>query len=221
MTEVNILIVEDDVESALYIKEFLEECSFSVDIFTTATDAIFHIKFKKYDVILLDLNLPDFEGFEILKFLNSDHFSIPVIILSAYSDVNTKLKAFKLGAKDYLVKPIDPNELEARIWIQLGNSTQVKTLVEKRPFKIVNNEIFYKDQPLRLTRIEFRLLGLLIKNSNKIISRKELMSLLSDKSSERSLDGHIKNIRKKLSALDIPAKNILVTEYGLGYKLIV
>ena len=219
MKKIHILIVEDDIESAMYLKEYLEECSFVIDVFNTATDAIFHIKFKQYGLVLLDLNLPDFEGFEILKFLNNDNYSIPVIVLSGYADVEMKLKAFKFGAKDYIVKPVDPSELEARIWVHLGNSSKVKTLVDRKPFKIIENEIYYKNQILKLTRIEFKLLSLLIDNQDKIVTREELAEMLSSRSSERSLDGHIKNIRKKLSELSNTPKDIISTEYGIGYKL--
>jgi len=221
LKKTHILIVEDDIESAMYLKEYLEECSFMVDVFNTATDAIFHIKFKQYALVLLDLNLPDFEGFEILKFLNNDNYSIPVIVLSGYSDIDIKLKAFKFGAKDYIVKPVDPNELEARIWVQLGNATKVKTLSDKKPFEIINNEIYYKKQLLKLTRIEFKLFSILIENPNKIVSRDELSSVLSSRSRGRTLDGHIKNIRKKLSMIEGIPKDIISTEYGIGYKLIV
>ncbi len=219
MSKTQILIVEDDVESAVYIKEYLEEYSFAAEVVTTTTDAIFHIKFKQYGLIILDLNLPDYDGFEVLKFLNSDNYNIPVIVLSAYSEVDTKIKSFKFGAKDYLVKPVDPSELEARIWVHLGNNSNVKTLLDKKPFKILNNEILYKNQPLKLTRIESKILKMLIEQQNRIVSREELTKVLSIKSNKRSLDGHIKNIRKKINLIENSAKDIISTEYGIGYKL--
>ncbi len=117
--EYKILLVEDDDNSALLISNFLEEFDFIVDIVNTVTDAISNINFNKYSIILLDINLPDFNGFEVLKFVNKNKKNIPILVLSAYSDKNTKLQAFKLGASDYMVKPIDPEELEARIWVQL------------------------------------------------------------------------------------------------------
>ncbi len=220
MNETKILIVEDDVDNAVYIKEFLEECSFVVEVFTTTTDAIFHLKFDQYSLILLDLNLPDFEGFELLKFLNDLNYSIPVIVLSAYSEVEMKLKAFKYGAKDYVVKPADPNELEARIWVQLGRNSRVRVQLENNFLRLVNNEIYFKNKLLKLTRTEYKILLLLIENRNKIIKREELYNIISSKSNQRTLDGHIKNIRKKIAFIDKSDKEIIATEYGIGYKLI-
>ncbi len=221
MVETNILIVEDDVESAVYIKEYLKDCAVEADIFSTATDAIFHIKFKKYDLILLDLNLPDFDGFEVLKFLNNEHHAIPVIVLSAYSNIDIKLKSFKLGAKDYIIKPIDLSELEARIWVHLGNNSKIKTPQEKKPFTVLDNEVYYKNISLNLTRTEYKLFCIFIENPNKIIKRETLAKVLSSKSTQRTLDGHIKNIRKKISKIPNNNQEIISTEYGMGYKLII
>ena len=89
--EYNILLIEDDENSAILIKEFLEEYDFKINIANTVTTAISNIKFEKYSLILLDINLPDFNGFEVLKFLNLNKINIPVIVISAYSDKNSKL----------------------------------------------------------------------------------------------------------------------------------
>lgn len=216
-----ILLVEDEESSAFLIKEFLEEFGFKVDIQSSVTSAVSNIKFHNYSVILLDINLPDFSGFEVLKFLNNSKFNIPVIILSAYSDKNHKLQAFKFGASDYMVKPIDPEELEARIWVQLKKSSPFKNEnMTKEIFKTEENTIFFKDNPLKLTKIEFDILTVLIKNKNQTIKREILLDILSSQiKSDRSLDFHIKNIRLKL-AENATNPKYLTTEYGVGYKLI-
>lgn len=221
INQYEILLVEDDESSALLIKEFLEEYDFKVDIQNCVTSAISSMKFHNYSVILLDINLPDFSGFEVLKYLNKSKFNIPVIVMSAYSDRNHKLQAFKFGANDYMVKPIDPEELEARIWVQLRNLSSFKNIeLDKELFKIEQNSIYFKNNLLKLTKIEFEILSILIKNKNQTIKREILLNQLSSIiQSDRSLDFHIKNIRLKLGENATNPK-YLVTEYGVGYKLI-
>lgn len=157
----SILLVEDDDSAALLVKHFLEECDFRVDISNSVTMAISNIKFEKYSIILLDINLPDFDGFEILKFLNKNKINIPVIVISAYSNKDLKLQAFKLGANDYMVKPIDPEELEARIWVQLKNSTCITESIDKKLFELQDNSILFDNKNLKLTKIEFDILKFL------------------------------------------------------------
>ena len=176
IAQCEILLVEDDESSAFLIKEFLEEYGFKVDIQNSVTSAVSSIKFHDYSLILLDINLPDFSGFEVLKFLNKSKYNIPVIVLSAYSDKSYKLQAFKFGASDYMVKPIDSEELEARIWVQLKNFSQFKNeVIANEIFKIEENSIFFKDISLKLTKIEFDILSLLIKNKNQAIKREMLL----------------------------------------------
>lgn len=214
----NILLIEDDHETALLLKEYLDNIDFNVDIFDTVTSAISHFNFKKYSLILLDINMPDFNGFEVMKFLSKNQLNIPVIIISAYSDKNIKLQAFKMGANDYMVKPIDPEELEARIWVQLRNHTDL-TVEKTKTFEISENTIYFDAEPLNLTKTEFDILSLLIKNKNSVVKRDYLLDFLSSISiNNRSLDYHIKNIRKKLKDNATNPK-YLITEYGVGYKI--
>ena len=219
--EYNILLIEDDENSAILIKEFLEEYDFKVNIANTVTTAISNIKFEKYSLILLDINLPDFNGFEVLKFLNLNKINIPVIVISAYSDKNSKLQAFKLGANDYMVKPLDPEELEARIWVQLkNNSNFFSKNINETLFQIEDKVILFDEKPLKLTKTEFEILTFLINNKNQTIRREKLLDFLSSIiQSERSLDYHIKNIRIKLGDNGTNPK-YLQTEYGIGYRLV-
>lgn len=215
----NILLIEDDEFTAGLIKDFLEEYNFKVDIVNTVTSAISNIKFGKYSIILLDINIPDFNGFEVLSFLNKNKINIPVIVASAYSDKNTKLQAFKLGAVDYMIKPIDPEELEARIWVHIKNVSTFVEKIEKKVFQLVNNTIFFEDKSLKLTKTEFEILKYLIENKNSVVKRDDLLKCLSSIiQSDRSLDYHIKNIRIKIGDNGVNPK-YLITEYGIGYKL--
>ena len=217
MQKVRILLVEDDELASELIYTYLTECGFEIEPVFTATDSVAKIKNENFDLLLLDINLPDFDGFEVLKSIKN-HTSIPIIVTSAYNDTQRKLMAFKYGASDYMTKPLDLEELEARVWLQLGKNSEIKTEDEKRIFEIKENHIYFKKQRLELTTIEFELLSLLIQNKNNVIKREELVSALSSISSNRSLDNHIKNIRKKIGDNGNKAQ-YLKTEYGVGYTL--
>lgn len=219
MIKNKILIVEDDPEAARYLKEYLQECEFEIEVFETVTDGISHIKFNHYSLILLDINLPDYDGFEVLKFINKHNINIPVIVVSAYSAREYKIQAFRLGASDYVSKPIDPEELELRIWVHLKNQTQFESL-HNALFYIQGNSIYFKSRFLKLTKIEFNILSHLIDYRGKTVKREELLKYLSSKSqNDRSLDYHMRNIRHKIQ--DNGSNPIyLHTEYGVGYKLI-
>ncbi len=217
MDKLKLLIVDDDETAASWMHTYLEACRFDVKSVHTITDAIAIIKQTEYQILLLDLSLPDFTGFDLLKKIKNS-ISLPVIIISAHGDTPSKVKAFKYGASDYMVKPIDLEELEARIWALMGRYSDIKTEDEKNIFEIKNNFIFFKQEMLDLTALEFEILSMLIINKHQTISRELLAKSLSSISSHRSLDHHIKNIRKKIGDNGNHAK-YLKTEYGVGYKL--
>jgi len=213
-----ILLIEDDEMSSELICNFLSQCNFDVKPVYTVTDGISHMNTNNYDLLILDINLPDFSGFEILKHMKN-RISMPIIVTSAYSDTRSKVSAFNYGASDYIVKPLDLEELEARIWVQLGKSSKIQTKNEKSLFQIKESSIQFKETIINLTTIEFEILSQLIKNINQTVTRDELISSLSSLSSHRSLDNHIKNIRKKIGDNGNNAQ-YLKTEYGVGYKLL-
>ena len=217
MQKGKILLVEDDELSSELIYEYLSDCGFAVESVSTATDGVAKVKNESFDLLLLDINLPDFNGFEVLKSIKNQ-VTLPVIVTSAYNDTERKLLAFKYGASDYMTKPLDLEELEARIWLQLGKNSEIKIESEKKVFEIKNKHIYFQHKQLDLTTIEFELLSLLIQNKNNVMRREELVHALSSISSHRSLDNHIKNIRKKIGDNGTNAK-YLKTEYGVGYKL--
>ncbi len=215
-----ILLIEDDLESIELIKEYLDEYGYKIDYKLTVTEGLSSLNIKEYDLILLDINLPDYYGFEVLKQLQIENTNIPVIVISAYSDRKTKLHSFKLGASDYMTKPIDLEELEARIRVHLRYKNFFNTPISNETaFNIENHTIFFKNEALQLTKIEYSILEMLIKQKNQIITRVVLAETLSSISSERSLDYHIRNIRRKIDDNGSNPKYI-ITEYGIGYKLI-
>lgn len=210
-----IVLIEDELDTAAFVKDYFETCDFTIDVYTTITDATINIKRGNYDFILLDLNLPDYDGFELLKFLKKNNISIPVIAISAYSQIQKKLEAFKLGVVDYMVKPVDMEELEARVWVHLSQNSKIKPIKSSETFKKIDNIVYFKEKPLPLTSTEFKIFNILLENKNILITREDLAKSLSSKSNPRTLDFHIQNIRKKLDS----EKEYIVTEYGMGYKL--
>jgi len=217
MTKVKLLLIEDDELASEIICNFLSDCGFEVKPVFLVTDGLSQLNNINYDLLILDMNLPDFSGFELLKNIKN-RISLPIIITSAYSDTKSKVLAFKYGASDYMVKPLDLEELEARIWVQLGKNSEIKSSQEKKIFEQKDVNIFFKEKLLDLTTIEFEILTQLIQKKNQTVSREDLISSLSSLSSHRSLDNHIKNIRKKIGDNGNHAVYIK-TEYGIGYKL--
>ena len=216
MKKTKILIIEDDETASYLMQSFLTECEFEVDAVVTATDGLSYLKIKKYDILILDLNLPDFDGFDLLSSIKKD-IAIPTIVVSAYSDTPVKVKAFKYGASDYLVKPVDFEELEARIWAVLTRNENITLKNEKTDlFEIKDNTIVFKDKILSLTSVEFDLLKYLIENQGVNLSREQITNHLPSIKSHRLLDNHIKNIRRKIEENSKTPK-YLKTIYGIGY----
>ena len=202
MKKIKVLIVEDDEEISYLIQNFLNKSGFITKVVYTATDGISYLYNEKYDILLLDLSLPDFTGYDLLNSVKQN-IAIPTIVISAYSDLDTKLKAFKYGASDYMVKPIEFLELEARIWALLSIQGKIKFNEEMPLFKIKQNNI----------------LSYFINNQSQVISRDKLLSIVPSIKNSRLLDNHIKNIRNKIEE-NKSKPEYLKTEYGVGYKFI-
>jgi DNA-binding response OmpR family regulator len=217
MVKNKILLIEDDPLASEFIYTYLSDCDFKVDVVFTATDGIASLRHGEYALAILDLNLPDFNGYEIIKSVRG-FSSIPIIVTSAFTETKSKVVAFKYGANDYMVKPIDLEELEARIWVHLSKRSAIKSEVAPT-FEIKDQRVYFHGELLDLTTIEQDILKLLIENKNQTLTREFLVESLSSLSSHRSLDNHIKNIRKKIGDNGSLAQ-YLKTEYGVGYKLV-
>ncbi len=218
MEKIKILIVEDNEEISFLIQSFLNGCGFLVEAVYTATDGISYLKNNNYDILLLDLNLPDYNGYDLLSTVRKD-IAIPVIVISAYSDLDTKLKAFKYGASDYMVKPIEFLELEARIWALLSILGKIKSEEKVALFTIKQNNILFKNEIINLTSLEFNILSFFINNQGQTLSRDDILEVVPLVKNHRLLDNHIKNIRSKIE-VNKSKPIYLKTEYGFGYKFI-
>jgi len=219
------LIVEDEPLLLENLEQQLEEEQFYVDCSQTLEKAQDFIAGEKYDLILLDLSLPDGDGLELLRTVKKHDPETAVVILTARGEVEDKVKGLELGSDDYLAKPFAMAELRARIHAVL-----------RRKFKINENEISaagltvsldhmhinFEDTELEMTETEYKILRYLVLNKNKTITRIALAehiwgNKIDDRFSLDFINSHIKNIRKKLANHNAP--DCIKTVYGVGYKL--
>ena len=218
-------MVEDDVDLANLLSEYLNQFNIEVDNFDDPFIALSAIGLKKYDLIILDLSLPGMDGLEVCKDLVKKH-DIPIIISSARSDITDKVTALELGADDYLPKPYDPRELEVRIKALLrrtskgeGSETPTQSVFFHDQEK---DSIFLHSKELQLTAAEFELLALLIKRKGFVVSREEILDnckfLHSDDEKSSSIAVIVSRIRNKIES-NTKKPQYLQTVRGVGYKL--
>jgi DNA-binding response OmpR family regulator len=221
----NVLIVEDELHLSREISEFLKKEHFNCDKAFNGKQASEKIAVNKYDFILLDLGLPDYEGLNLIREAKTAEQPAAIIILTARGNLDDKIKGLDSGADDYLAKPFALPELLARI-----------KAISRRKFNLNNHLISlgdfvidldkyiltFKGQPITTTKKEFDLLSYLIHNKNMVLTRMQLTehiwgNISEDDYDSNYIDVHIKNLRKKLSAYgDI---SWLETVRGIGYKV--
>jgi two-component system OmpR family response regulator len=226
----NILMIEDDLELAEILTEYLEQFEIQV---TTAEDpfiGLSTLSMQSFDLIILDLTLPGLDGLEVCKEIRKKH-SIPIIISSARHDITDKVTALDNGADDYLPKPYNPMELQARIKSLLRRNQQSNTSIEtikkeeKQQDLVVNESsmsIKFLGNELSLTGAEYGILSYLIKKDGGVVSREELIyniDVISEDTSNKSIDVIIGRIRQKLGENSKEPKYIQSVR-GIGYKFI-
>lgn len=218
-----ILIVEDEKELQNTIAEGLRLDGYAVDTCDNGLDAYELILVETYDLIILDLNLPKLDGFCVLNKVREYNPYIKILILSARNDVYDKVKGLDNGANDYLTKPFDFIELEARIRSLLRRSFIQKDNIlkfDKIELDIAKKKVLVSDIEVNLTRKEFSILQYFLMNSNKVISQEELIEHIWD-SNVNSFSGairvHIASLRKKIK--NILNYDLIETKIGEGYFL--
>ncbi|WP_298394774.1 response regulator transcription factor [Flavobacterium sp.] len=219
-----ILIIEDEIEIATSIKNYLSSNDFVCESASTLKTAIEKIDLYSYDCILLDLMLTDGDGFKILEILKSQNKTDGVIIISAKDTLETKIEGLTLGADDYLTKPFHLSELLVRIQALVrrkqfnGNNVISFNEIE---IDTISKSVKIKGNKIEFTKKEMDLLLFLIGNRNKVLSKSAIAEHLSGDMADM-LDNHdfvyahIKNMKKKLK--EMGAADYLKSVYGTGYK---
>lgn len=223
-----IFIVDDEPNIRFMLKIALQKEFFEPVLCSNGQDALDKLENEKPNLIILDYNMPVMDGFTFLKIIRQRKHNVPVIFLSDYSDVETKIEGLNLGADDYLGKPFSTKELLARIKVLLrrynfsdSNSSESSATEKILQFKnfslnLLSYTLKVNNAPVDITVTEFRLLKGFIENQNQVLSRDQLMDLAypdDNYSTDRSIDCHIKRLRKKIGA------DFIETVYGAGYKL--
>ncbi len=221
-----ILMIEDDVELAEVLSDYLKQHDINVTNYDEPYTGMSALATKHYDLLLLDLTLPNLDGLEVCKKVAKQK-NIPIIISSARSDVNDKVKALDNGADDYIPKPYDPKELVARIQSLLRRYSQKlaeeKTADKSIVFRIDKDtrEVYFKDKKLDLTRAEYEILTLLISKKGHVFSREAIAiesESINPESSNKSIDVIIGRLRSKIEE-NPKNPQYIISVRGVGYKL--
>lgn len=217
-----LLLVEDTFDMAEAIMIRLDRSGIACDLAKTLEEARSLLDVQRYDVIVLDLNLPDGLGTDLLRELRQKSDRTPVLVLTAEFSVDDRVSTLNSGADDYLVKPFDHRELEARIQAlyrrEQGDKAE-ELAIGDLTFNATARVVRLKEAPVNLTRREFSLLELFIRNRGKVLSKERLFegifSFQDTDVSMNALELYVARLRKKLSGSSV----VIETQRGLGYKL--
>jgi DNA-binding response OmpR family regulator len=225
MNNEKILIVEDEKKISDIVRSYLERNGFKVAIANTGQDALQQIK-NNFDLIILDLMLPDIDGETICSSIR-EFSDVPIIMLTAKSSEDDRIKGLGIGADDYVIKPFSPRELVARVKAHLR-----RTKKNEKKLLSFNNSLLLIDTPsmevkksgkvMPLTSTEFKILLCLAEKPQIVFTRLQIVNAVQGYDFEgydRVIDAHIKNIRHKIE--DNPQRPVFIkTVYGTGYKFI-
>jgi DNA-binding response OmpR family regulator len=218
-----ILLVEDEEGLATVLKRGLEEHGYAVDLAGDGDAALAFASTEPYDLVVLDVMLPDVDGFTVCRQLRNDARNMPVLMLTALDSVEDRVAGLDSGADDYLAKPFDPRELLARVRALLRRD-QVQRYPVLRVADIeldtASHEVRRGSLPIELTTREFAILELFIRNANRVLSRDEIAQHIwafDFSAMSNVIDVYVSNLRRKLG--DDAEPRILRTVRGAGYLL--
>lgn len=220
-----LLLIEDEPYLASSLKKYLNNDGFIVDSTSTIRESQKALMSEMYDIVLLDLNLPDGDGLNLLEEIRSEYPRTAVIIITARGEVEDRVKGLNLGSDDYISKPFSMLELSARINAVVRRKFGLKNnSVELDGLSVHLDEMLVKadSDPLPVTKIEYNILRYLALNRGKTVSRISLAEHIwgnevDDRFSLDFINSHIKNIRKKLK--DVGKDQLIKTIYGVGYRI--
>lgn len=218
-----ILIIEDEKDIASFIKKGLQAEHFAVDAATNGKDGSYFALTNDYDLVLLNLRLPDIYGLEVFKQVKEQKPNLPIIILSVESEIKKKVEAFDLGVHDYLTKPFAIEELVARIRALLSrdkNLGSTKLRIADLEMDLKAHTVIRGDQKIELRHREFSLLEYFMRNPGVVLTRSMILEHVWDINVDpftNTVDVHIRHLRGKID--EGFKKNLLKTVHGSGYKI--
>jgi two-component system, OmpR family, response regulator QseB len=220
-----VLLVEDHHAMREMISDHLKECGFAMDAASCGEDALAVVAAVRFDAVVLDLGLPDMDGMEMLAALRNSTPDLPAIILTARDSVDNRLLGLNAGADDYIIKPFDLSELEARLRAVLrrpGRRHGITYAAGRVCFDTASREATVNGVPIGLTRREAALLEELLRIPGRVIAKdalEERLYSLDDAGSMNALEAAVSRLRRKL--LTAGAGLQIETKWGIGYRLIV
>ncbi|CAG2148157.1 two-component system response regulator CreB [Cupriavidus numazuensis] len=224
MHKPNILVIEDESAIADTIDYALSTDGMAVERCALGGEALERLRTQAFDLVILDVGLPDLSGFEVCRTLRT-FTDVPVIFLTARHDEIDRVVGLEIGADDYVVKPFSPRELAARVRVILRRTARqpVAEAASQSVFTVDNDgaRVAFHGHWLELTRYEYRMLALMLRHPGRIYSRAQLMDEVwhdAPDTIDRTVDTHIKTVRAKLRALDA-ASDPIRTHRGMGYSI--
>ena len=222
MSKGQILVVDDELGIRTLLSEVLNIAGFQVTIAADGLDALNLIRKNKFDLILLDVNLPKVDGFAILEKIRASAPTQPIIMISARTEKDDVTHGLRLGADDYIRKPFSVEELVLRVENRLRrtSNSEVETFI-CGPIELneLKHQVLFKDQEIELSPTEFNLLLALIQNQNRVMTKEKLLDLvwgLDFETSTNVVDTYISYLRKKLHKDGFEG---IKTVRGVGFKL--
>ena len=220
----NILVVEDDKNLRKLITTYLQRNKYNTYEATNGEEALNVLDQSYIDLIVSDIMMPKMDGYELIKSLREAKYDVPILIITAKSEIEDKKEGFLLGADDYMVKPLDIEEMLLRVQVLLRRSksaSEKKIQIGDLLLNYNQLSVIKKDKVYNLAQKEFYLLYKLLSTPNTIFTRQELIEEvwgLESDSDYRTVDVHIKRIREKMKDVD---EFEIVTIRGIGYKAII
>jgi len=225
----SILIIEDDQSIAELERDYLQINGFSVDIATTGPSGLKKAKTNSYDLIILDVMLPGIDGFKICRQLR-DEMDIPILMISARTEDDDKIRGLGLGADDYITKPFSPGELVARVKSHLARFSRLtksedqdrRNIIELRGLRIdpISRQVFVNKKEITLTAKEFDILEMLCRNPNRVFSKENIFETIWGEEvygEISTITVHIRKIREKIEH-DPSQPQYIETVWGVGYR---
>jgi len=219
-----ILIIEDEENIALALKEDLELEEYEIDVLTSGDEACQKVQADDYDLVLLDLILPGKDGYDVCRELRRSGDRTPIIMLTARTQEAEKVLGLDLGADDYITKPFSPMELRARIRAVLRRSKGLSTnsyAFDEFEVDIDRFELRKDSAPIKLTPIEMKLLIAFVRHPGQVLARDTILDLIWGSDvfiTDRVVDTHISNLRKKIEPEGSEEPKYIINVRGMGYR---